>query len=73
MLVDVVSGKETWLSADAVVPVSWRRSRDDLYYRLQDLVAESGATVQVERVGDAAAARMVQTVLLEAHQMGTVL
>ncbi len=73
LLVDVVSGEETWVSVDAVVPVSWRRSRDDLYYRLHELVAESGATVQVERVGDAAAARMVQTVLLEAHQMATVL
>jgi len=73
LLVDVVSGEEEWLEADAIVPVSWRRSRDDLYYRLQDLVAESGAPMQVERVGDAAAARLVQTVLLEAHRLGAVL
>ncbi|MFC6237296.1 oxidoreductase [Longivirga aurantiaca] len=73
LLIDAVTGEESWLAVDAVVPVSWRRSRDDLFYTLHDLVLESGAAVQVERVGDAAAARMVQTVLLEAHQMGTVL
>lgn len=73
LLVDVVSGEDSWLTVDAVVPVSWRRSRDDLYYRLQDVVGAAGLATQVERVGDAAAARMVQTVLLEAHQMGTAL
>lgn len=73
LLVDMLTGEESWLEVDAVVPVGWRRSRDDLYYRLQDLVQQSGAAVQVERVGDASAARMVQTVLLEAQQMATVL
>ncbi|CAB4928107.1 MAG: NAD(P)-binding protein [Actinobacteria bacterium] len=73
LLVDAVTGEESWLVVDAVVPVSWRRSRDDLYYRLHELVLESGSTIQLERVGDAAAARMVQTVLLEAHQIATAL
>jgi hypothetical protein len=73
LLVDAVSGAESWLATDAVVPVYWRRSRDDLYYRLRELAAASDRTVRVDRVGDAAAARGVQSVLLEAFQLATAL
>ncbi|RYC05910.1 FAD-dependent oxidoreductase [Nocardioides zhouii] len=69
LVVDVVTEVEEWLPADAVVPVHARRSRDDLYHQLVDLVAESGRDVTVERVGDASAARLIQAVLLEAHQL----
>lgn len=70
LLAEEATGAEEWLDVDVVVPVYSRRSRDDLYYRLLDLVKESGRVVSVERVGDAAAARLIQTVLLEAHQIG---
>ncbi|GAA1136450.1 FAD-dependent oxidoreductase [Nocardioides aquiterrae] len=69
LLRDDATGTEEWWETGAVVPVYARRSRDDLYHRLCDLVEESGRDVQVERVGDAAAARLIQTVLLEAHQL----
>jgi NADPH-dependent 2,4-dienoyl-CoA reductase/sulfur reductase-like enzyme len=68
LLVDGVTGEESWLDADAVVPVHARRSRDDLYYRLRELLDESALNVRLERIGDAAAARNVQSVLLEAFQ-----
>lgn len=70
LVADGVTGAEEWLEVDVVVPVYSRRSRDDLYYRLLDLVEETGREVRVERVGDAAAARLIQAVLLEAHQVG---
>jgi 2,4-dienoyl-CoA reductase-like NADH-dependent reductase (Old Yellow Enzyme family) len=71
LLVDVVTGNESWLRADAVVPVYWRRSRDDVYHRLRQIVTETGRDVRVERVGDAAAARVVQSILLEAFQLAS--
>jgi hypothetical protein len=69
LVVEGVTGVEQWLDVDVVVPVHSRRSRDDLYHRLCDLVADSGREVRVERIGDASAARLIQTVLLEAHQV----
>lgn len=69
LVVDGVTGVEQWLDVDVVVPVHSRRSREDLYHRLCDLVAESDREVRVERIGDASAARLIQTVLLEAHQV----
>lgn len=68
LLVNGVTGAERWQDVDAVVPVYSRRSRDDLYYRLDDLIASSGRDVQLERLGDASAPRFVQSVLLEAFQ-----
>lgn len=67
-LFDELSGEKRWAECDAVVPVLARRSRDDLYFRLQDKIAESGSSVELERLGDAAAARLIQLVLLEAHK-----
>jgi hypothetical protein len=55
---------------DAVVPVYARRSCDDLYFGLRALSAnDETRPVQVTRVGDAAAPRLIEAVLLEAHQM----
>jgi hypothetical protein len=71
LLVDAVTGNESWLRTDAVVPVYWRRSRDDVYHRLRQIVTETGRDVRVERVGDAAAARVVQSILLEAFQLAS--
>lgn len=68
LLVDGVTGDESWLDVNAVVPVYARRSRDDLYYRLRELIDESALGIRLERIGDAAAARNVQSVLLEAFQ-----
>jgi 2,4-dienoyl-CoA reductase-like NADH-dependent reductase (Old Yellow Enzyme family) len=68
-LVHTLSGAEWVQEVDAVVPVHPRRSRDDLYFRLAELIAESGAEVQLERVGDAAEPRLVQMVITEAHKL----
>ena len=63
--------EEQWVAYDAVVPVYPRRSRDDIYFRLQELVSSrNGNSVYVERIGDAAAPRLVQSVLVEAHKLG---
>jgi hypothetical protein len=59
---------ERWVDADLVVPVLPRRSRDNIYYQLQDLIEERGLDVELERVGDAAAARLIQLVLTEAQR-----
>jgi 2,4-dienoyl-CoA reductase-like NADH-dependent reductase (Old Yellow Enzyme family) len=68
-LLETLSGRERWVEGiDAVVPVYTRRSRDDIYWRVQDTIAENGNSVQLERIGDAAAPRLVQLVLLEAHK-----
>jgi hypothetical protein len=69
LLLHSLSGEERWVEGiDAVVPVLPRRSRDDLYFALRDLVAQHGADVQLERLGDAAASRLIQLVLTEAHR-----
>lgn len=70
LVAHTVTREEEWLEVDAVVPVYSRRSRDDLYFRLGDLIEETGMDVTLERVGDAAAPRLIQMVLLEAHQLG---
>jgi len=69
-MVDVLGQDERWEPYDAVVPVYPRRSRDDIYFQLlQRLNSNDGAEVRLERTGDAAAPRLVQSVLLEAHEM----
>jgi 2,4-dienoyl-CoA reductase-like NADH-dependent reductase (Old Yellow Enzyme family) len=72
-VVDVLTMEERWIEVDAVVPVYPRRSRDDVYYRLFEQLAERGDDVRLERVGDAAAPRLVQSVLLEGHKLASVL
>jgi pyruvate/2-oxoglutarate dehydrogenase complex dihydrolipoamide dehydrogenase (E3) component len=61
----------TLTGVDAVVPVFSRRSRDDLYFELIERLGEDQGRVRVERIGDAAAPRLIQSVLLEAHRFGT--
>ena len=66
---NVLSGKEWWDdSVAAVVPVLPRRSRDDLYFGLRDLIQQSDRDVELVRIGDASAARLIQLVLVEAHR-----
>ncbi|MEA2286876.1 MAG: hypothetical protein QOJ21_2919 [Solirubrobacteraceae bacterium] len=67
-LLQTLFKEERWVDADLVVPVLPRRSRDNIYYQLQDLIAERGLDIELERVGDAAAARLIQLVLTEAHR-----
>ena len=57
---------------DVVVPVYPRASRDDLYFELRDRLGE-GSTVEVMRIGDASAPRLIQTIMLEAHQVAMAL
>jgi 2,4-dienoyl-CoA reductase-like NADH-dependent reductase (Old Yellow Enzyme family) len=69
-LLETVTMEEQWVEYDAVVPVYPRRSRDDIYFRLQELLSSRNGDVYLERIGDAAAPRLVQSVLLEAHKVG---
>jgi hypothetical protein len=57
------------IGIDAVVPAYPRASRDNLYFALLDRL-EGDAQISVERVGDASAPRLIQTVMLEAHRIG---
>jgi 2,4-dienoyl-CoA reductase-like NADH-dependent reductase (Old Yellow Enzyme family) len=68
LLLESLGARERWMEVDAVVPVLPRRSRDDLYFQLRDLIAERGVEVELERMGDAAAPRLIQLVLTEAHR-----
>jgi hypothetical protein len=66
---DATTGMEFWVEGfDAVVPVLARRSRDDLYWALVELVKER--VCRVERVGDASSPKLVQTAILEAFELG---
>ena len=57
-----------------MVPVYPRRSRDDIYFELRDLlVSDDDTGVYVERIGDAAAPRLIQSNLVEAHRIGAML
>lgn len=68
---EVLTGRTRSIAGiDAVVPVYARRSCDDLYFGLRALLADDKThPVQVTRLGDAAAPRLIEAVLLEAHQM----
>jgi len=70
-VVDVLNGTERRIApVDVVVPVWPRASRDDLYFALLDRIAAGeGPAPQVLRIGDASAPRLIQSILLEAHQI----
>ena len=70
-VVDALNGTARRIEADAVVPVWPRASRDDLYFALADRVAAlpPDARPELFRIGDASAPRLIQTVILEAHQV----
>jgi len=74
-VVDVLNRDERRIEPlDVVIPVWPRASRDDLYFELLDrLEAIEGKHPEVIRLGDASAPRLIQTVILEAHQMAMVL
>jgi len=66
-LKESLTGRERWVEVDAIVPVHPRRSRDDLYFELKDRLGDAD-DVLVERLGDAAAPRLIQLVLSECHR-----
>ncbi len=67
--VDLLSGAERTITGfDFVVPVYPRASNDDLYFRLIEHLGDE-SVVTVERIGDASAPRMLQSVILEAQQV----
>ena len=72
---DILTGGERRIEPlDVVVPVWPRASRDDLYFELLDrLEATDGPRPEILRIGDASAPRLIQTVMLEAHQKAMVL
>jgi 2,4-dienoyl-CoA reductase-like NADH-dependent reductase (Old Yellow Enzyme family) len=68
-LVDQLSREDRRVDGlDVVVPVYPRVSRDDLYFEVVDALGERD-DIRVERIGDASVPRMVQTIILEAHQL----
>lgn len=69
--VDVLTGSPRRIEGtDFVVPVFPRRSRDDLYFGLLDRVADR-TDIEIRRIGDAAAPRLIQSAIHQAHQVGT--
>jgi 2,4-dienoyl-CoA reductase (NADPH2) len=70
-VVDVLNGTERRIGpVDVIVPVWPRASRDDLYFALVDRIAAGdGPAPEVLRIGDASAPRLIQSVLLEAHEI----
>ena len=68
-VVDLLNGGERRIEPlDIVVPVWPRASRDDLYFALMERL-DGAHSPQVLRVGDASAPRLIQSILLEAHQV----
>jgi hypothetical protein len=68
-LVDQLTREERRVTGQGiVVPVYPRVSRDDLYFQLIDGLGTRD-DIRVERIGDASVPRMIQTILLEAHQL----
>ena len=67
---DVLNGEERRIEPlDVVVPVWPRASRDDLFFALKERLEGIDGPL-VLRIGDASAPRLIQSVLLEAHQVG---
>ena len=68
---DILNGIERRIGPfDVIVPVWPRSSRDDLYFELLDrLESAAGPSPLVIRIGDASAPRLIQSILLEAHQI----
>jgi 2,4-dienoyl-CoA reductase-like NADH-dependent reductase (Old Yellow Enzyme family) len=66
---DLLNGGERRIEPlDVVIPVWPRASRDDLYFALMERL-DGAAEPQVLRLGDASAPRLIQAILLEAHQV----
>jgi hypothetical protein len=68
----LIPGEEEWIEdLDWVVPVMGRRSREDLYLKLRE--RPDMAERRIERVGDCVAPRLIQSNILEAHQLAETL
>ena len=68
----LLPGDEEWLEdVDWVVPVTGRRSREDLYLALKD--DPDFAAVRIERVGDCVAPRLIQSTIAEAFALAQTL
>ncbi len=68
----IVRGQEEWVeSIDWVVPVIGRRSREDLFHAC--MAAPELGGVQIERVGDCVAPRLIQSNIYEAYDLGCAL
>jgi hypothetical protein len=65
----LMPGDEEWIeNVDWVVPVIGRRSREDLFLELKG--DPRFAQVQVERVGDCVAPRLIESNIAEAFMLG---
>jgi 2,4-dienoyl-CoA reductase-like NADH-dependent reductase (Old Yellow Enzyme family) len=68
-VVDVLTGDNRRLDVDFVVPVYPRRSRNDLYLELEQLL-DSRSDVQLVRVGDSSSPRLIEGMMVEAQKIG---
>lgn len=69
-VVDVLTGAERRIeSIDYIVPVYPRRSRGDLYFTLLERVGDR-TDITIRRIGDAAAPRLIQSAILQGHEVG---
>jgi hypothetical protein len=65
----LVPGDEEWIEdVDWVVPVIGRRSRQDLFLELRS--SEHFQNARILRVGDCVAPRLIQSVIMEAFEVG---
>lgn len=65
----LIPGDEEWIEdVDWVVPVIGRRSRQDLFLELRS--SEDFKDVSILRVGDCVAPRLIQSVIMEAFDVG---
>ena len=66
---DILNGGERRIEPlDVIIPVWPRVSRDDLFFELIGRL-EGATHPEVIRLGDASAPRLIESVLLEAHQI----
>ena len=68
----LVPGDEEWIEGiDWVVPIIGRRSREDLFLELKESPDFQG--IQIERVGDCVAPRLIQSTITEAFTLAQTL
>lgn len=68
----LLSGNDEWLEGiDWVVPVIGRRSCEDLYHACKSVTAFNG--IEIERVGDCVAPRLIEMTIAEAYVLARAL
>jgi NADPH-dependent 2,4-dienoyl-CoA reductase/sulfur reductase-like enzyme len=68
LVADIWSGSERSVEADMIVPVTGRRSRDEIYLKLAN--ASGGVGAHIERVGDCVSPKLIQNNIADAYALG---